>query len=131
MGCTVSARRLLLQQDAPDLRSVTVGDDDLPPHGRDVGDTLRGLAACPVHLFERVVGAPAQQGIAAQRDHDPLRRDISSGSHPPQPRTVSNTPDVSVPNGSAKWWTPIVHEPWRASCRSRARDTAPAAGSSS
>ena len=63
---------LLLQQDPAHLRSVAVGEDHLPPVGRDVGDPLRGLPARPVHLLERVIGAATEQCVAAQCDHDPF-----------------------------------------------------------
>jgi hypothetical protein len=64
----------LLDQDAPDLWAVAVGDHDLPTVGGDVGDPLGGATSGAVHLLIGVLGAAAEQRVAAQGDHDALHR---------------------------------------------------------
>ena len=79
------ARGLLLQQDPPDLGPVAVGDDDLPVGGRDVGHPLGGRARGAVHLLEGVLGALAQQRVAAERHHDPVHAVLHSLGAPSGP----------------------------------------------
>jgi hypothetical protein len=62
--------RLLLEEDPAHLRAVAVGDDDLPPRRRDVGDPLGGQAGRAVHVLERVLLAATEQRVAAERDDD-------------------------------------------------------------
>ena len=88
-------RGLLLQQDPAHLRAVAVGDDDLPPGGRDVGDALGGRARGPVHLLERVLGAAAEQGVAAEGDDDPLHPDASRPEARLSPRAPARRTSVS------------------------------------
>ena len=56
--------RILLQQDPSDLRTVAVGDDDLPACGGDIGDPLSGQTRRAIHLVECVLSAAPQQGVA-------------------------------------------------------------------
>ena len=75
-------RRLLLQEDPAHLRAVAVGEDDLPAARRDICDALGRRARGAVHLLEGILRAAAEQGVAAQGDHDPLHRRGSSSVRP-------------------------------------------------
>ena len=65
---------LLLEQYPAYLRPVAVSDHDLPSGLGDVGYGLSGLARRAFHLLEGIVGAAAEQGVAAEGHNDPFHR---------------------------------------------------------
>ena len=65
-----TAGGLLLEQDAAYLRSVAVGEHDLPSRGGDIGDLLSGGSGRTVGVLVRIVLPAPKEGVPPEGNHD-------------------------------------------------------------